>query len=1287
VTDLIVPVRLYALVANYKVRKFDEFRRWSPRYSLMLNPEYQSTAEPPPSIYDDVDVKSFEGVHLQWELPEALTAGHIDPGSGESLFPLVPNRWLVVRYAQPGSAMKAAGWVIESDYLEFHDADGDEGTTLYLNPLGGEPPKLDYLGRARALADGAWTEPRSRPLFLTAVGTGLPAYAAFASYQQNVFAFQDTLQDLRDGTSHPPDTTLSYAVVGWYSKDGDDILVRAREIPGLLPPEADPDDLREVIDALGWSAPTGTPATGVCSRYYGTALGVRWEREGDHPESDRPLADGVDVAVGHSTAEAAALLVGEKYRSRRAGELMRALYLGDPDALDGPDGEKEIDELMRRSWFRGHEAGYGWRVVNRPADSADSQPPPPVQPDWVPTLNQHQAEYARELAALIDDQWRLWRVWWMSRLNPKWHHPKNPDYVYDTAKWNAEIAAARSAVSSGLTRVEAALAKIPHGDTPEEMQEAIDAYAEGKHLAVELELKRSPEPAYHVPSDPVLVFSGLGNNDPLTRDGALPCRLGDGLLAEITIGTATHRPGASPLQPPHTAQLPVSCTRLIAELELLDTAVRQNALQPIVEDPDGMSGGPWPEYTRVWKQPWLPMYLQWEAVHCATPYRVGAAEHWTFNGDRYEWSGNGAESGSGLGGRRWTVFEGRSYLTPAFNYVAAEQAKRLAQTAGSELASGLRALAGTLGDDPLLSQTLDGLHDWLLQQDGAAHSVTAPEILPLADETNHNPDGCGQRAQRRFQPVRGGQFYLRNLLIVDRFGRILRKVSGNDSQAAHFDPKRAESVKPDEDLYPNVPGPQRMFQLPPRLLHHTRLNFDAAAIGGWVLFNKFDETLMVYAPDGTALGELRVVLKPGGAREIAWNPLPPSRYDDPADFTGLYPYASGFASGLLGREHGDFTALVKTIDQTLARIGDPSPVEDRSPVRLAGRPVALVRAQIGFEPHGRTLTDPSWDEMPAPAAGSYPDWLWTVRLGDDDLLADGLIGYYCADSPGGTTRYDRMHAVSPAVTGNPYVPPIGTGATLRLPAKASVVHEVTLLACPHTAVIATTDIMPVRRMELDADVTHAAMARIRASFRLNPLLAPERFDGPVPTATGWDQRGDNTPSRALDGGRETYYQSHTAPKPGESWFTVDLGEVRPVAAVDLWLGRDGSDYPSDSVLLQASDDGTEWRELVRSSQRQTEVHHRLDAPLPARYARLGYLNTQTYGVRIRSFQVTTEPSHRSIVMPRPAAWHGDWSWAEPSSAGWTELPILAADSLTHPDDPAPVARAGYLQLEPKGDRR
>ncbi|MFI1496103.1 discoidin domain-containing protein [Streptomyces platensis] len=1338
-TDLIVPVEVHALLATRAVTEFDDFRRWTPKYPWTFDKEHRHNAEP--SIQHS-DGNPGEGIHVQWQLPEALATGAIDPATGVSTFPLVPNRWLVIRYAQVRGELKAAGFLVHSDYLEKADGGpANSAFTPFVDPRSPkEAPRADYIGRAHPLADGPWQEPPARPLFLTAIGSGLPAFAAFAPYHENVFLFHDTLADLKGNDNYPPPCTVSYCVIGWYSDDDADILHTARDIEGLLPPDAGPDSPADVLRALGWAAPEDMPDTLTRTRYVGTALGIPWNREGGHPDDpDRPAGREVKVAIGHSTADAVAALVARQTPGDRLANQVRALFHGNPDQLDDPDWLSTLDEITRRSWFSSHDGGATWQVVNRPSEQVDTQAPPPEQPAWITTLNREQDAYDQAKAQLASARWRLWRLWWLRHL-PDNRRPL--DFEFDEGAWDQEIGEAGSKVAELASEVQRLGGLVPHGLTPEETQREIDRYAQDRDLPQELELKRTPRQSYHRPADPVLALTSTsasrGITQPLTRDedDPLPCRLPSRLLTRVNINGTWVPVPASPLLPDNTPEIPGIVHAVVAEFALLDQAVRtpatngtDTALHTIVADRYAHTEGPWPEYTRVWHQPWLPLYLQWEIKHCATPYHSSqeVTPNWQFEGHRYRWNGEGAAAGAGEGGRRWTAFGGRAFLTPSLRYVLREQARRLAEHAPSELAGQLRTARQELDDLDVLSQSLDGFHDWLVQQDGAAQAVTDHSVLSLAGETNHVPDGAEGHGAQRFQPVRASQFYFIELVIVDRFGRALSLVKPHQTEPIQFPLLRADSVVPDADLFPDPPGPQRFVQLPPRLVQPARVRLETvplrsdqppapapqatgpgplpgadAPVAGWLLVNHLDRTLLVYGPDGEPLGELRVVRDTHNTPTTAWNALPHAPYSHPRDddFAAAYPHVAAFACGLLPNGplgHGPeaFEALSKTIDTALDHILEPAPDEDRSPARLIGRPVALIRTRLNLDLLGEPLTDPSWrSALKTQSDEDCPEYRWTVRLGDPDRLTDGLIGYFAADDHDQPTRYDRLHAVDPDGPSNNYVTAIttDTGVHLTLPVRPAdrpATHHLTLLACPHTAVHATTDILPVNDVAVDADTTHRALARIRASFRLNPLLAPDRFGPPEATASTEAKPG-HPASAMTDGDPTTCYESSEPPAAGD-WACLDLHTERHVEAIDILLGRPDGSHTPQATDLEASTDGEQWTLLVSSGQ-VTEIHHVPDAPLTARYLRLRHTAPTDEPFAVRELTALAEPPDSSLVMPRPAAWHGNWTWAEPIAVDgtatglplpdWDEHLIYQADQLSHPDAPLPIARSGYLQLQP-----
>ncbi|MBO3457955.1 hypothetical protein [Aetokthonos hydrillicola] len=161
------------------------------------------------------------GIHLHWALPDALTKGiqtkdrdaSQEPQSAtRTVFPAVPNRWLVTRTKNNQIEKQ---WVVESDYVYPENEGTQAGSIAY--PVT-KPQPFCYLGRKLPLQ--SWLNENQvssnyldsitgKPL--TAVGYGEPTFAAFYPNCHSVFGFHDD-----DYTAAIPDG-LQYEVIGWYS--------------------------------------------------------------------------------------------------------------------------------------------------------------------------------------------------------------------------------------------------------------------------------------------------------------------------------------------------------------------------------------------------------------------------------------------------------------------------------------------------------------------------------------------------------------------------------------------------------------------------------------------------------------------------------------------------------------------------------------------------------------------------------------------------------------------------------------------------------------------------------------------------------------------------------------------------------------------------------------------------------------------------------------------------------------------------------------------------------------
>jgi len=187
INPLIVPIQVETWVVNEAVLTASlsdpakGIERWSLDYTQLER--FQSPAHVP--FRNETTIQNTEpGVYLHWTIPSSLRHASQAEGnpSGPMQFPLLPNRWLVVRYSGPTEARIANGWIIESDYI------GEDGSVTFPSTS-----KVGQTNIGRCLPLEGWVETGTAPLFLTAAASGDVHFSMFQSYNKNVFSFQDCL--------------------------------------------------------------------------------------------------------------------------------------------------------------------------------------------------------------------------------------------------------------------------------------------------------------------------------------------------------------------------------------------------------------------------------------------------------------------------------------------------------------------------------------------------------------------------------------------------------------------------------------------------------------------------------------------------------------------------------------------------------------------------------------------------------------------------------------------------------------------------------------------------------------------------------------------------------------------------------------------------------------------------------------------------------------------------------------------------------------------------------------
>jgi hypothetical protein len=295
------------------------------------------------------------------DLPEegAPTEADLDlPEQAEDLsesditFPLVPDRWLVVRmYPGPDEEdykRQAEAWVIESEkgWLDEGQAD-DQGTRV---------TKLsDWRGGLSAGANNRR---------LTALGKGDPAFAAYYDNVQGMLGFHDDLAGVSEGP-------LSYLVVGWYSQPQNDPLYDVRtpslfedrlaELGWILEKDTDEEASEEEPEEESFQGPV--PERVLC---HGLVTHVDPSLPAGGDSEARPPASGVSIAVGNTAIEALGAAVADNREDSNLERVLEAFHYGLLPLLGESSGQAVLDSLLHSEDFCSKSGGF---VIDRVGES------------------------------------------------------------------------------------------------------------------------------------------------------------------------------------------------------------------------------------------------------------------------------------------------------------------------------------------------------------------------------------------------------------------------------------------------------------------------------------------------------------------------------------------------------------------------------------------------------------------------------------------------------------------------------------------------------------------------------------------------------------------------------------------------------------------------------------------------------------------------------------------------------------------------------------------------------
>ncbi|MBI1298835.1 hypothetical protein GC175_28210 [bacterium] len=513
-------------------------------------------------------------------------------------------------------------WVVESDFLHPVGSVSDSVNIMAPdNPAGPQP--FRHLGRALSLDEWQPHDPVAEYLdFLTAVGYGDPAFAAFYPNSHSVFGFYDSEQ------TEPPPEGVQYELIGWYSDGQQDhlqiFLNNFRAVyqqENGAPPDGDTVRLA-LADELAWHVDLATgetipdEVTTVCFAH------LRFETNGLAPENPALISPQTAIVLGNTGLDAlathlAAVADTTATRSMIEDQLETVQLLSRLDQRR-LDIDFKFREAQHESGFIAVPGGTLWTI--RPETANDTAADatqgnqarqiylPPGLASQLATANEFQTAYDQAQDQLESMRRQLFSDWYkymLSAYPPPEARDDYPDideikhYIEqrDITPLQTKVAET-GRLAFHLSETQAVVSvSAPESDPTSVAGQLANALNQlllniGDHnnepmvqaAAVTYVLQPTTRPRYWQPTEPVVLLTGNavqpttrhGQDGRLRSDNLLDCRL----ISDPAL------PGL----------IPANRTILLAAID---------AQQP----------GPGEEHVAfsTWtEQPWHPFLLEWE---------------------------------------------------------------------------------------------------------------------------------------------------------------------------------------------------------------------------------------------------------------------------------------------------------------------------------------------------------------------------------------------------------------------------------------------------------------------------------------------------------------------------------------------------------------------------------------------------------------------------------------------------------------------------------------------------
>ena len=1158
--NIYVPVQVEAWIQTADSVRLPTIIQAQPNYSKLSGADSVPPGSEP--IYKRTLESSGPGIYIHWTIPRGYRHGYrkeytpqqmsllgVETPNTEISYPFAPNRWLVTRYIPSlvsSTGLNPRSWIVESDLITGNTGSPDSGCTNFYNSQG-VGVNIGQTVEAESW-DGESTAKQYVDLVIPLAGNLL-----FADYQphcQNVFSIFDhwitsDLNDLSAGT----DVSINYSVIGWYSSPSKDPISIAANSGDSSQVFATLSNLFLSSYSMAQSLPFGPASVSI---FHGALYGIRWNQTGVYDSIPSRVesfgTDQIYCSVGVNVMDAFSALVDALPKTTQVNKAMFDAFVHGHinKTTDLILGENIVNQIYKTG-FTLSPGGTMWEIIPSNMTSKNPATPTLQQLAALDALNQSQLILDRLNRLLQVRQSELFAAWW------KHNFILTNSVLSSFADVGLVIDMARTKLDDLESPITSQTSDRNH---KKELLEDL--------LTSDLSIRQHPTSSFWLPKDPTLVLTGLSGQDSTWPDdymSTLQCREVGQLLKVDSDGQPYWNTIPSSFTSvitnlPFVGQQLESIQTLLAEFVVVDP-LSSNAAEftSLIGDPTQrnqptlLSG-----YSRkIWgpHQPWAPMFVLWRIRWFNTPFK-----NWTFEED----------CGTGLPGyiyqnsnpnqtidqieSQGQEITGQMSILPQTNIAIQGRIEQFVKEDPDFTQSGqnptdyAQTLSNKMQDWDILAQGLSGFRSLLTTSHTGLHAIPTaadadnPDLVGLIG-SQHSAVPILQDAQNTpFQPVIHGQFYFRHLQVVDRFGQAIILVDEN--QCGSFGLAKSQYVTPSivstsgqVNVQPNSTinseNVQRWVQVPPRILQDCRLssswlttdgtdqpieyNSSSNPVCGWVIVNYLDQSLQIYDPNGSTIGELRLLtdqtsVNPSLAKSVNWFIFD----SDLAAIMNIYiqKFIATMSTG----------ANLNTLFQLLSRafLSIQTPLSQTSAYfsAIVGRPLALVRAKWGLE-----LAEPAHQSGnltntgdPGPAVYSLDSYsddpkenpAFRVHIGSASLSQDGVVGYFKDSESSGSTYGPFYTEYLSGIAGNPsfksiqslqntdYVSltpffPDPTNSSNIGPLDIWPQEVVTsLLIDPFTKVHAYTQILPVQELQLPQWATKKALQNLSAIIRTGPLL-------------------------------------------------------------------------------------------------------------------------------------------------------------------------------------------------------